>query len=129
MSQMQCETEMSYTEECRTLYVTQTVETPVKRCRTEFVDKCLPMMVPSSKIIKDPRTESRTFPVSVCKIDTEMDEYCATLPLAETCSSSYVSKLNTELQLHELSRKVKTSWVGLWNGIYSCNTYFRSQKP
>ena len=94
-SQLQCETETSYTEECSTIYVTQTVETPVKRCRTEFVDKCLPVMVPSSKIVKDPRTESRTFSVNVCKIDTVMDEYCATLPVGETCRNSQVGYFKT----------------------------------
>ena len=86
-------------EECSTVYLTQTVETPVKRCRTEFVDKCLPVTVPSSNIIKDPRTESRTFPVNVCKIDTELDEYCATLPLGETCISSEVSQRLKEVFL------------------------------
>ena len=89
-SQLQCQTVTETSLECSTVYNKQTVEYPIKRCKTEFVDKCLPMMVPSSKIVKDPRTESRTFSVNVCKIDTVMDEYCATLPIGETCRTSQV---------------------------------------
>ena len=89
--EVKCETETTYSEQCRTVYSTQTIEVPVQSCNTQLVEKCEPINIPSSSVQVNPRSEDKEFLLNICQIETLPSQHCVPLPVGEVCSNKAVS--------------------------------------
>jgi len=90
--EVKCETETTYSEQCRTVYTTQTIEVPVQSCNTQLVEKCEPINIPSSSVQVNPRSEDKEFLLNICQIETLPSQHCVPLPVGEVCSNKAITK-------------------------------------
>lgn len=88
-----CDTVTQSREQCRTVYVDQTEEVPIKTCNNVLVEKCEPYSVPNTEVVSDPKQGTQTFTgIKTCEIATQQAEHCAMLPVKEVCQQRMVRR-------------------------------------
>jgi len=86
--EMKCNDRTVTNEQCKTIYVPETYEYPVKECQAGTENKCYEYEVPDQAVTKVEEHESVQFPSADCVLETTTKQHCTMLPTRLDCRKS-----------------------------------------
>jgi len=86
--EMKCNDRTITNEQCKTIYVPETYEYPVKECQAGTENKCYEYEVPDQTVTKVTEHESVEFPSADCELETTTKQHCTMLPTRLDCRKS-----------------------------------------
>jgi len=86
--EMKCNDRTITNEQCKTIYVPETYEYPVKECQAGTENKCYEYEVPDQAVTKVEEHESVQFPSADCVLETTTKQHCTMLPTRLDCRKS-----------------------------------------
>jgi len=90
--EMKCEPVTTTRRQCKTIFVPETYEIPVKKCQDGTENKCYEYKVPVQKVVSKPNGESVDFPTTNCTIKDVQKTTCHNLPTKINCLNSSVRR-------------------------------------
>jgi len=83
--EMKCENRVEYSQQCKTIYVDEPMQVPVKACEDGVERKCYTYEVPDQNVVPVDESESVNFPSADCTVEETPKEHCTMLPTELVC--------------------------------------------
>jgi len=90
--EMQCNPITTSTQQCKTIYIDEPMQVPVKSCESGVEEKCYSYEVPDQTVERVQESESVDFPSADCTVQEAEKEHCTMLPTELVCQKSTVRR-------------------------------------